>query len=564
MSAAEAVTLATVTVRNDHDVFAMRGMGREVAAAAGMSEQDQIRVATALSEVGRDIVSRGGAQESAEVAFLLEHKDLVVAVSPPPGGHSCNADGVKMALRLMDEVKLGDPDKLIMRKRLPGRRPPSVDQIRAKIGTFKPVSALDELRRQNLELASTLEEVRQLNTELQETNRGVMALYNQLSVELEETNRGVVALYAELDDKSLRLRRASDAKDRFWATISHELRTPLNSIIGLVRLLTGSGAQPLGTEERHQIDLIGSSAHTLLDTVDELLDMAKAESGRLDPHLTLIDLHRLVEDLRLSLLPTADSTRIRLTVHLPPPPQRVLADEAMLARILRNLLANSLKFTEQGEVALQVTHDVATGEIIFTVVDTGIGIAPEHLAHVFEEFYQVPGPAQLRAKGTGLGLAYARRLAEAMGGTLELTSVEGQGTTATLRLARLSDVPVVNRVLIADDDDDFRAHLRRMLTGLATYIDEARDGEAALRAMRATPPDVALLDVMMPGLGGTALLQRMGEDKRLHTIPAILITADPVKHHPDLGVAVLGKSALRRDTLLRALQRVLEGKGGPV
>ena len=137
----------------------------------------------------------------------------------------------------------------------------------------------------------------------------MLALYNQLSEELEETNRGVVALYAELDEKSGQLREASDAKNRFWATVSHELRTPLNSIIGLVRLLVGPGGEPLAEEQFHQIQLIGSSAETLLSLVSELLDMAKAESGRLDPQSSEVDLVALAERLRMTLRPTSRDRR---------------------------------------------------------------------------------------------------------------------------------------------------------------------------------------------------------------------------------------------------------------
>ncbi|GGO82886.1 ATP-binding protein [Nonomuraea cavernae] len=552
-----ATQLARISVRNDQDVFAMRRMGREVAAASGMSEQDQIRVATALSEVGREIVIEGHADVG--VAFLLDGDDLVVSLSFLTGDGHSSSDGMVMAGRLMDAVEVDRPGQVIMRKRLTSGPPAlPVGQIRARIDALTPTSALEELRQQNRELATTLEEVQQLNAELEETNQGVMALYNQLSAELEETNRGVVALYAELDEKSLQLREAGEAKNRFWATVSHELRTPLNSIIGLVRLLTGPGGEPLGTEQTHQIDLIGSSAETLLALVSELLDLAKAEAGRLDPQPTTVDLVALIERLRLTLWPTSGTERVSLTAHVPEPAPTMLADEAMLIRILRNLLANSLKFTDDGEVTLRVAHDAAASEMVFTVTDTGIGIPAEHVAHVFEEFYQVPGPAQLRAKGTGLGLPYARRLAEAMGGSLVLTSSQGQGTTATLRLPHTpDDIPVVNRILIADDDENFRAGLRRMLTGFAVHIDEAPDGAAALAAMGAAPPDLALLDLLMPGLGGAALRQRMADDARLRDIPVIIVTAASSTHHPDHADAVLFKAGLRRDVLLGAIRQAL-------
>ncbi|GGL01921.1 ATP-binding response regulator [Planomonospora parontospora] len=551
--------LLRIRVLDDQDVFAMRRLGREVAETAGMTAQDQIRVATALSELGREIAVEG--LDDVAVVFLLDQDELVVSLTFAADAGFRPATGVTLAGRLMDAIE-ADPagGRVSMRKRLPpGRARLSPAGIRARLGGLTPATALDELRQQNRELAETLEEVRQLNTELEETNQGVLALYNQLSAELEETNRGVVALYAELDEKSRQLREASDARKRFWATVSHQLRTPLNSIIGLVRLLVGPGGDPLGTEQLHQVRLIGSSAETLLALVSELLDMAKAESGRLDPQPATVDLVELVERLRMTLHPTSGAGGVALSVQVSEAPSEILADEVMLTRILRNLLANGLKFTEEGEVRLDVTYDEATREVVFTVTDTGIGIPAEHLDRVFEEFYQVPGPVQVRARGTGLGLPYARRLTEAMGGTLRLSSAPGRGTTVVVRLPHGHDaVPVADRVLVADDDAEFREDVRRMLTGFAVHIDEASDGLTALEAMAAAPPDLALVDLLMPRMDGAALMLRMAEDERLRDVPVVMVTAATSQHYPPNVRAVLPKHGLRRDVLLETVRHALE------
>lgn len=204
----------------------------------------------------------------------------------------------------------------------------------------------------------------------------------------------------------------------------------------------------------------------------------------------------------------------------------------MLVRILRNLLSNALKFTERGEVTLAARLDDGKNEAVITVRDTGIGIPPDHIDRVFEDFYQIPGSLQVRYRGTGLGLPYARRLAEALGGTLELASAEGEGTTATLRLPHYSGPPELERVLVADDDEVFRAAARRMLYGFATHIDEAPDGAVALELMAADPPDAVLVDLLMPRLDGNVLLQRMAEDERLREIPVVVVTIAP-QHAPD-------------------------------
>ncbi|MDH2425122.1 sensor histidine kinase [Sphaerisporangium sp. TRM90804] len=433
--------LVTIVVRDDRDVFAVRRLGREVAEAVGLDDLDRIRVGTALSEVGREIVA--GARD-AEVTFRLNGPNvLVVSIDYSPGAGGIAPAGVTLAGRLMDMVD-HDTDRrtITMSKRVTGGRPPdsaSLAEIRERLGEPIPEGMLEELRQQNRELAAALEDAQEqrerllhLNAELEETNQGVLALYNQLSEELEETNRGVVALYAELDEKSAQLREASEAKNRFWATISHELRTPLNSVIGLVRLLLGPGGEDLSEEQHLQVELIGDSARTLLALVSELLDMAKAESGLLTPQFAPVDLPALADGLRLTLRPTSGSEGLRLTVDVSQGPAVVTTDEVLLTRILRNLLSNALKFTASGEVSLKAGIEDDT--VLFVVTDTGIGIPEQYQHRVFEEFYQVPGTLKADARGTGLGLPYARRLAEALGGTLTLASTPGEGTTVTVRL----------------------------------------------------------------------------------------------------------------------------------
>ncbi len=542
-----AVELARLNLVREQDVFALRRLGRAAAELSGLEAQDQIRVATALSEIGREVAVGGAAVvltlDGEEVRFTIEH----AASTDFRGG-----DGLALAGRLVDAVTQDvERGRITIVKRLPARRAaPSAEEIRERLTRLAPISALDELREQNKELADTLEDVRRLNAELQETNRGVMALYNQLSSELEETNRGVVALYAELDEKSSQLRQAAETRNRFWTTVSHELRTPLNSIIGLVRLLVGRGGEPLTQEQTHQVGLIGDSAETLLAMVGELLDMAKADSGRLLSELSAVDLDRLVHQLHLTMQATSD---VALRTEVADEVTEIYTDEVMLTRILRNLLSNALKFTQRGEVRLSARLDEPARQVVITVADTGIGISQEHLTQVFEEFFQVPGAAQAGRRGTGIGLSYAAKLAETLDGTLELTSTVGEGTTATVRLPYHGGLPQVRRVLIADDDEGFRVMARRMLHGFAERVDEAADGVEALESMRDRRPDVLVLDMLMPRLDGNALLQRMAEDESLREVAVVVVTVAPGKATE--GHPVLSKLDLRREDLLRAVRQ---------
>ena len=534
---------ARIEVRDVGGVFAARQLGREVAAELRLDRQDQVRVATALSEVARGAVV---AAQTAAIAFSANESHLIITVK---FDSEVPAEGTRAASRLMDDATAAGP-VLRMLKRRPANLVdlPSVTKRLAALFPPSPLDQLDELRRNNEDLIRALDDLRQqkeqlvlVNAELEETNQGVMAMYSQLSEELEQTNRGVVALYAELDEKSERLREASEAKNRFWANISHELRTPLNSIIGLTRLLADPGGGSLDPEQLHQVDLIQNAGRTLLALVNDLLDVAKAESGRLRIDPATVALPALLGRLRGLVRPMAEGRPIEVIVSDEGAPDSVLTDELALTAILRNLLANGIKYTNSGEVRLSVRTAGPRLEIV--VADTGIGIPAGQQLRVFEEFYQVPG---VRRGGTGLGLSYARRLAGLLGGDLTLTSEPGAGTTVVLSLPH--GPAEVGTVLIADDDPGFRQVLRALLAGIADRVIETEDGDRALAAATKDNVDLVLTDLRMPGLDGAALLRQLPA-----AIPAIVITGVDVEP-PPRAAALLHKDELTRDRLAFAIR----------
>jgi signal transduction histidine kinase len=438
--------LVRMRLRVEQDVFAVRQLGREVARLVGMEAQDQTRLATALSEVGRVLVAEG---RDALVVFAAVPDGVptlqVELTHPVPGDAVRLTPQLGSVGRLVDTLEVGDAESgtvVRMSRRLPSNAPPlspdHMDEIREHLAGHVPGTPYDELTVQNQQLIAALDEVRaqrddlaRLNAELEETNRGVMALYHQLSDELEETNRGVVALYAELDEKSVQLRAASEAKSRFLANVSHELRAPVTAIIGLGRLLTDDGSDQLTTEQTRQVDLIRGSASDLLSLVNDLLDLAKAEAGRMEPNWSDVDLKAVFGQLRGTLRPLATRPEVDFIVEEPAVP-RLRSDEVLLAQVLRNLLTNAIKFTARGSIRLAVTQ--VGGDVRFTVADTGAGIPAELHERVFEEFYQVPGSYALSGKGTGLGLPYARRLVSILGGALHVSSTPGEGSTFTVSL----------------------------------------------------------------------------------------------------------------------------------
>ena len=538
--------LARLDVRDPAGVFAARQLGRGLAALLCLERQDQVRVATALSEISRSAVTAGRA---AVLVFAISDTDLVLTVTLD-GDPS--AEGIAAVARLLDTVTTVGHVVTMTKRRPPGVQP-DPGLIAAQLAAVQPRSALDELRRQNQDLISALEDLKQqkdqlllLNAELQETNRGVMALYSELSAELEQTNRGVVALYAELDDTSQRLRAASASKDRFWANISHELRTPLNSIIGLTRLLAEPGPDGgrLDPERLYQVELIKNSGGTLLALVNELLDVAKAESGRLRVDPAHVDLPALLGRLRGLAGPMAEGKPVAVIVSGDGAPDTILTDEVALTSILRNLLSNGIKYTDRGEVRL--TTRVTGPRLEITVADTGIGIPAGPIDHVFEEFYQVPG---VRRGGTGLGLPYARRLARILGGDLTLTSEPGAGTTVMLDLPLRT--PSLGTVLIVDDDTRSREVLRSLLTPIADHVVEAEDGPQALDYAAGNPVSLVLTDMRMPGMDGGALLARLPA-----AVPAIIVTGadEPA---PPRAAGLLRKDELTRERLEFTIRGVI-------
>jgi signal transduction histidine kinase len=539
--------LARIEVADLAGVFAARQLGRSIAGQLALETQDQVRVATALSEISRSAVMAG---QRLVVAFAAAKADLVISVSL--SGEPLR-EGIDAATRLMDRVEVTGPE-VVMAKRRPAGVRPNRRAIAEQLAAVSPTSAMDELRRQNQDLVAALEDLSRqkdqlqlLNAELEETNAGVMALYSQLSDELEQTNRGVVALYAELDEKSERLRIASESKDRFWANVSHELRTPLNSIIGLAGLLAEPDPETaLPSEQLYQVQLIRNSGSTLLALVNDLLDVAKAESGRLRIDPAEVDLPALLTRMRSLVRPMADTSQVSLIVDSENAPPTVLTDELALTAILRNLLSNAIKYTSAGEVRLTVSTLDSSVEIM--VADTGMGIAAEHLGRVFEEFYQVPG---VRRGGTGLGLPYARRLAEILGGELTLTSEPGIGTTAVLRLPH--GPATVGTVLVAEDDAGYRQVLGGLLSGIAGRVIETENGAEALEALSRTEVDLVLADLGMPGIDGRALLEHLPA-----SLPAIIITGLDVEL-PRRAAALLRKDELTRERLAFTIRSVSRG-----
>ena len=268
---------------------------------------------------------------------------------------------------------------------------------------------------------STREEI---EAQLEASRRDV----ESLRTELEETNRGVMALYAELEAQADELRQATELKSRFLAYMSHEFRTPIGSVLSIARLLLDRVDGPLTDEQERQVKFIQETSNEFSDMVNDLLDLAKVEAGRIDISPDWFEMVDLFSTLRGMFKPVLTNPDLLLVFEEPQDVPKLFSDDRKLAQILRNFISNALKFTSQGEVRVSARRS-ETSMVTFSVSDTGIGIAPEFHHAMFKDFNQIDSPIQKRLRGTGLGLSLSKKLAELLGGSVGLTSEPGVGST---------------------------------------------------------------------------------------------------------------------------------------
>ena len=261
-----------------------------------------------------------------------------------------------------------------------------------------------------------------------------------MAVELDETNRGVVALYAELDNQAQQLQRATDLKSRFLAYMSHEFRTPISAVRSLSRLLLDRTDGPLTAEQERQVGFIDTTAGEFAQMVDDLLDLAKVEAGRVDISPAWFEMVDLFSALRGMFRPVLTNPEVSLVFEEPQQASRLYTDDKKLSQILRNFISNALKFTVKGEVRVTAREN-ADQTITFAVSDTGIGIDPQFHSAIFQDFTQVDSPIQKRLRGTGLGLSLSRQLAELLGGTVGLDSALGTGSTFSVTIPLRLNAP---------------------------------------------------------------------------------------------------------------------------
>jgi signal transduction histidine kinase len=437
-----------------------------------------------------------------------------------------------------------------LRKYLPSTAPKiSAQELAALTNQLaqEPQDLYDEIRHQNQELLNTLEDLRQREEDLNRMNR-----------ELEDTNRGVVALYAELDQRAEQLRNSDRMKSRFLSHMSHEFRTPLNAIVGLTRLLLKREVIARSTEAAREVAFIQQTTLSLSEMVDDLLDLSKAESGKLTVHASEFDVTTLFSTLRAMLRPLAVNRDVELIFEDPISVPLIRSDENKVSQILRNLLSNSLKFTERGEVRASVRYLPEQDLIVFTVADTGIGIAPQHHEHIFEEFAQIQNPLQKTSKGTGLGLALCKKLADLLGGSIRVDSELGAGACFTVVIPRVNaEVPneteyIQSRTIVLIDDEAVSRYLLRQLLAGPFQVVEAATGKEGLLQVNKLRPHLVFLDLNMPDMSGFEVLDRLKAAAETRDIPIVVVTGQKLDHDVREQLVTRTAAVLTKDLLAGA------------
>ncbi len=522
-------------------------------------------------------------------------------------------------------VELGFPGKLhaSVLRTLDRVAEPLAIAVRTAAYRTRLQDLLEETRRQAEELKTHDDELRAANEELEERGQAMVLTQRQLQeqqVELEQTNEmlqeqaklleqqndDLVHAHEAVRIKSESADRANRTKSEFLANMSHELRTPLNSSLILAKLLTENRDGNLTVEQIRFAETIYGAGNDLLAMIDDILDLAKIEAGKLDVRIEDVPLVRLRSELSRTFEPVATERKLRFEIRVADDaPAVIRTDGQRLAQILKNLLSNALKFTENGEVSLTITAQA--DQFRFAVRDTGIGIHESQLGMIFDAFQQADGTTNRKHGGTGLGLSISRDLAHLLGGEIAVTSERGKGSVFTLALPTSFSVPkgdsedapvsprpsIMNEsvfslslprsrdrlpaataatrspndppssphqgrtILVIEDDPRFAEIVVGLASEMQFHATVASTADEALRMATASPPKGIVLDMKLPDHSGLSVLDRLKRDPRTRHIPVhVMSNADYTRAALEMGAVGYLLKPVQREQIKAALQKL--------
>jgi signal transduction histidine kinase/DNA-binding response OmpR family regulator len=342
---------------------------------------------------------------------------------------------------------------------------------------------------------------------------------------------------------------ANEAKSTFLANMSHELRTPLNAIIGYSEMLI-EDAEDENDDFIPDLDKINNSGKHLLGLINDILDLSKVESGKMELYLEEFDLQNTMSEIEATITPLVEKNSNIFKLEYETDVEKMKADVTKVRQILLNLLSNSSKFTKDGVIKVHVkdSDNIKQG-VDFIIEDTGIGMSSDQVEKVFQPFTQADEKTTRKFGGTGLGLTITKMFAEMMGGMIDVSSVESEGTTFTVTLPRVvnDDSSTVQHtasersddkdytVLVIDDDDSAQDMMKRFLEKQGYNVIQAKTGEMGLKLATEHMPDLITLDVMMPEMDGWEVLNTLQSNERSKKIPVIMLS---MANEPDIGYSL--------------------------
>ncbi|HOM02008.1 MAG TPA: response regulator [Acetivibrio sp.] len=407
----------------------------------------------------------------------------------------------------------------------------------------------EELQQNNIQLEHQQQKLQQQSEELQQTNSQLeeqQQLLEEQTRLLNSKNEDLEKTTMELRLRTEELEKVNKYRTEFLANMSHELRTPLNSIILLSKMLGRKKIGELNEKDMEKVEVINKAGRELLRLINDVLDLSKVESGKMNLNIYTFHSGELMEDLRQMFESSAKEKNITFVVE-DSINSMLVGDRDKISQILRNFLSNAFKFTSEGSIILKAAVDEnREDDAVFSVTDTGIGISQEHISVIFQEFRQVDGTISRKYGGTGLGLSISKKLASLMKGEIEVISNVGEGSTFYLKLPgvvkknnnradavlkkdssnKISNTPKNGKViLVVEDNEDFAKYIKGINERLGFDTIIAESGKEGLEIARSTKVDGILLDIMLPDMCGVEVLRELKSTVELGKIPVYVISA---------------------------------------